>query len=292
MKIKSAFYGSRDQKRGADVTDRLRSLQSVGGRLLVQASNSLVGDPAPNEEKQLIISAEIDGEPRQWYLPEHSWGLYPSSETRELGLFYTNNASPLWLLNHVMPQIAKAAAGKIDVLASAWHPLDACPFPQISSPYREASHLTIALQILSLLEIAAQVGSYTRVWFLEHDVLYPEGYFDAPPLRSENEVLANWNYRGLCATGWQFKMQNDEPLHQMAMDFSFARNHFRQVVVECLKRSDKVMLEPSTKIRRDTKLPAVHVNHGNHFTSHFNVYSKNTVAMLPYWGEWSTWWTR
>jgi hypothetical protein len=121
------------------------------------------------------------------------------------------------------------------------------------------------------------------VSFLEHDVLYPEGYFDYPDF--ETGVCTNMNYKGICADGWQNKTANHEPLHQMTMKFDEALVHFEALIKEAIAKGG-VLLEPQSK-RSKWKCvhPAVHMNHGKHFTSHFSIYSKETHQVDEYWGD-------
>ncbi len=83
-----------------------------------------------------------------------------------------------------------------------------------------------------------------------------------------------------------------EFLHQMVMDHDFALKHFHTALDGYL-RGDGCNLEPDVKrVRRHTALPAIHVNHGRHLTSHFSIYSKQTVPEIPYWGPAARWWGR
>jgi hypothetical protein len=137
-----------------------------------------------------------------------------------------------------------------------------------------------------LLYQAREIGQYEYVSFLEHDVFYPEGYFDFPEI-SDGEIITNMNYMGLCRDGWQPLRQFDEPFHQMNMRFSDAIKHCESILPNALIRNSG-LIEPQNLKRSKWKCknPAVHVNHGHHFTSHYNVYGKNNIYLEDhYWGD-------
>ena len=52
------------------------------------------------------------------------------------------------------------------------------------------------------------------------------------------------------------------------------------------------LIEPQNLKRKQWQCihPSVHINHGYHFTSHYNVYSKKGIYTVhPYWGDYSKW---
>ena len=62
LKIRKAIYGVlNDPNRCVDVTKQLQAMVREG-RLVVQASNAIAGDPAPFVVKQLRVDYVIDGE--------------------------------------------------------------------------------------------------------------------------------------------------------------------------------------------------------------------------------------
>ena len=64
LQIRRAIYGVlNDPSKTVDVTERLRSMVQEG-RLIVEASNRLAGDPAPFIVKQLRVDYTINGEER------------------------------------------------------------------------------------------------------------------------------------------------------------------------------------------------------------------------------------
>jgi hypothetical protein len=127
---------------------------------------------------------------------------------------------------------------------------------------------------------------YRYVSFLEHDVMYPVGYFDYPEF-DRGEVWTNVNFAGINREGWQHKGQNDEPMHQMTMRIEDALEHFHGILGNALT-TNSGLIETQILNRKQWNAanPAIHINHGSHFTSHFNIYRKdNTYTSHPYWGE-------
>jgi hypothetical protein len=167
-----------------------------------------------------------------------------------------------------------------------WEPMPENPFYQVRSWYQSQSHLNQLLQIMQCLYAAQETGEYDYVSFLEHDVMYPEGYFDFPEFE-RGIVLTNMNYGGLCINGWQERGQDDEPFHQMTMRFEDAIEHCLSILPNALK-TNSGMIENQTirRIQWNCQNQAIHINHGVHFTSHNSIYRKDNLSLTHnYWGE-------
>ncbi len=208
----------------------------------------------------------------------------------KLGIFYTNNNNQRTLptILECLNRIKIASDGKADVITSVWYPIKENPFAEYNSWTKQSSHLNQVLQILQLLYIARSTGEYEYVSFLEHDVLYPEGYFDFPDFE-EGKLLTNMNYGGLCLDGWQKRNQHEKPLHQMTMRFQDAIKYFENILPNALITND-ASIEPQNmdNIQWNCENEAIHVNHGMHFTSHYSIYSKTNVEKNHnYWGSYN-----
>jgi len=134
---------------------------------------------------------------------------------------------------------------------------------------------------------ARDINQYDTVSFLEHDVLYPEGYFDYPKILP-GTVITNMNYMGINKQGWQGVPIKHEPFHQMTMRFDEAIAHCESILANALI-TNSGMIEPQLPniIRQKWECinPAVHINHGGHFTSHFSIYSTTDLKDHDnYWG--------
>lgn len=287
MLIHEATYGRDDV--GIDVTPRLRSLVQ-NGRLAFTVSPALFGDPTSGKTKTLRFAYELPIEGRREH--EATDGrivILPASPTKNIGIFYTTQILDPKYFRRVLDQLA--AVNTIDVITCAWHPIADNPFPEIGWPYHVRIHLTLVLQILKLLHHARELGPYERVFFLEDDVLYPEGYFEIEPFAED--VLQNTNYMGLFERGFQKAMPHrQQPLHQLVMKLPAAIDHFTQRLAQALTVG-VVEVEPYERpwATRRTREPSVHINHGRNFTSHFNIYSKEEVTdWHPYWGAAASWW--
>ena len=287
MKVLDATFGHGNDV--VDVTTRLQSL--VRNRhLLLTVSNTLFGDPCPGRVKTLRFTYELSGDGRKYSheAEEHEIVFVPRSGNKNVGIFYTNLSISPKYLQRVLEQLARAR--NVDIFTCPWSPIPDNPFPELDWFYPVPHHLTITLQILKLLHTVDRLGGYEYVFFLEHDVLYPEQYFEIEPFTED--VLSNINYIGLSEKGFQPNHWNHEPLHQLAMRLPPAIEHFTSCLPELLTRGT-LPLEPSGRTwttRRSTE-PAVHINHGNHWTSHFTIYSDDQIEKShPYWGSAASWW--
>ena len=280
MKILNATYG------GKDVTSILQS--KVNGEVLnIAASNAIAGDPKPGVYKKLIVEYEVNGQKFTAEAGEGSVLSIPFTGTNKLGIFYTNNRIDLHVIKNSISTIQTAARKhEVDIITSVWEHIPDNPFHEVVCNVKTGNHFNIAYQICSLLETARLNMSkrYDTVSFLEHDVLYGEDYFNYEPF--EGNVICNHNFIGLCKEGFQPKGQGDEPLHQLTMKFDFAVEHFKNVLFRSIVA--QALLEPThdpVYTRRQSVQPSIHVNHGRHFTSHFNIYTKKYFAEHPYWGN-------
>lgn len=279
MNIISAYYG------GVDCTEVVRS-KVRNGSLILRCDNNIIGDPAVGVHKQLVVN--IDG--KEYRANEGETLVYPKRQNKKLGVFYSNNTRPETFpaIRASLRSIEKAAAGKVDILTCMWNNEPENPFPQYIAWTKTFSHLNQLLQIMQLLYIARRVHNYETVSFLEHDVLYPEGYFDYPEILP-GTVITNMNYMGINKSGWQGVPVKHEPFHQMTMRFDEAIKHCESILENALV-TNSGLIEPQIPniIRRKWNCinPAVHINHGGHFTSHFSIYSTTDIKDYdPYWGK-------
>lgn len=281
MEIINATYG------GRDCTDIVKS-KVTGERLVIRSSNDLCGDPLVGQVKYLEINWKLDGTEYNEKVREGDLITLPKTFHKKLGIFYSNN-------NHqtIYPAIDKsldtiriAAEGKADIVTCVWNRIPNNPFHQLVSWYQSQSHLNQLLQIMQCLYSAKEMYSYEYVSFLEHDVMYPIGYFDYNDFES-GQVLTNMNYGGINREGWQHRGQSDEPFHQMTMRFDDAIKHCESILPNAL-RTNSGMIETQTMKRIQWEAPnqAIHINHGVHFTSHNSIYRRdNTYIEHPYWGN-------
>lgn len=277
LKIISADYC------GKDVTKIVQS-QLINNIVTFKVSNGLFGDPKPNIVKYLTVKYEHDNSINETTVRENNILILPEQPKNEkLGIFYTNNHVPDQFLAESLFSIQKAAKkNNVTVLTSSWEKIKDNPFSNILSNYRISCTFNIAYQITSLLKMAKNIHDFKYVSFLEHDVLYPEDYFDYKPF--DNNVICNVNYKGICKNGFQSSCESQQPLHQMTMNFEFALQHFKEIMY--LSIDDGICLEPD--YGRDTwhsENPSLHINHGRNFTSHFATYKKDYHKSDKYWGE-------
>ena len=271
LQIIKATYGD------SDVTQKVLSLVK-NGELRIRACNDLFGDPKPGVVKILTVVTSEDS----YSAEENSFLCISLKKVNRLGIFYSNN--------NVKPVVKESLftltkfKGIADILTCVWEPIPDNPFYEAIARAKTSSHLNIIIQILQLLYTAKQTGEYEYVSFLEHDVLYPDGYFDFPDF--SEAVMTNMNYKGICSNGFQDRDHAHEPLHQMTMVFDEAIAHFERILLIAIS-DGQVLVEPSdtNRLQWSCLNPSVHVNHGQNFTSHFSIYSKMTHDNDPYWGN-------
>lgn len=285
IKIIKATYGGKDC---IDiVTSKIRD-----NRLILHSNNDIIGDPTPGKLKYLTVEAEINGVKVVRSIQEGKLLALPESSNTKLGIFYSNNNIPeinpaiIASLN----SIYKAAKENVDVYTCMWKHEPKNPFVEYIAWTNTYSHLNQLLQIMQLLYSAKEIKNYEYVSFLEHDVLYAEGYFDYPDF-GPGQVFTNMNYIGMNKDGYQALAQRDEPFHQMTMRFEDAIKHCEKILSNALVNNSG-NIENQDLIRRqwNSRQPSIHINHGHHFTSHYNVYSKTMLFNNhSYWGLHDKW---
>jgi len=279
MQILSATYG------GVDCLHRVKS-KVKGDRLIIMANNDIIGDTSPGYRKSLVVRFDTE----TITVEEGGLLVYPSTNNDRLGIFYSNNINPK--INNAivasLKSIEKAAEEKADILTCMWRNEPENPFPEYICWTHTYSHLNQLLQVMQLLYVARDINDYKYVSFLEHDVLYPEGYFDYPNV-NEGEVITNMNYMGICKDGFQSVPTKHEPFHQMTMRFDEAITHCESILANALVNNSG-LIEPQVgniiRTKWECKNPSVHINHGHHFTSHYSIYSSTDLSKTdPYWGN-------
>jgi hypothetical protein len=279
MRLNSATYG------GVDCTAIVKS-KIKNGSLILRSDNNIIGDPSVGQRKSLIVNIDDN----VYTVPEGGLFVYPKSNNKKLGVFYSNNtkSETFPAIRASLKSIEKAAKNKADILTCMWNHEPENPFPEYIAWTKTTSHLNQLLQVLQLLYVAKQINNYEYVSFLEHDVLYPEGYFDYPEIKPKT-VITNMNYMGINKNGWQSVPVKHEPFHQMTMRFDEAIKHCESILENALV-TNSGLIEPQipniTREKWNCINPAVHINHGNHFTSHFSIYSTTDLKQEePYWGK-------
>lgn len=279
MEIIKATYG------GVDCAHIVKS-KIKGNRLILRACNDIIGDTNPGVVKYLEIEGKYEGEPFFERVKEGNTLVYPKPIYKKLGVWYTNDTTNHPAVKKSLETIKKAAENKADIITCVWNRIENNPFNEIISWNKQSSHLNQLLQILQCLFNAKTIGNYDYVSFLEHDVMYAEGYFDFPEFERGN-VLTNMNYGGLNHNGWQLRGQNDEPMHQMTMRMDDALEHFLYILENALiTNSGMIETQLLNRIQWESPNQSIHINHGKHFTSHYNIYRKdNQYNYHPYWGD-------
>lgn len=272
MNITKATYGD------IDVLDIVRSKIKNSSIKICPSNNLFSCDPKPGILKYLNLTIDnID-----FSIKENEYFEYPiDHQIKKLGIFYTNNNLPK-VVEYCLHDLIKFDK-KADIISCVWKHIPNNPFYEQIAYTKSPNHLNISIQILQLLYVGREHKKYDYVSFMEHDVLYPMDYFDFEDIDSNYNGLINQNYIGLCYKGFQQKNQKDQPLHQITMRFDNAIGHFERMILKAIKERN-VILEPNNLQIRSCKNPSLHINHGQHFTSHFSIYSKSNIH--EYESEW------
>lgn len=277
MKIVKATYGPKD------VLEKVIPYFN-NERIALLVSNHIFGDTNPGSLKKLTIEFE-NGESAESY--ENNYLIYPKMNKEKLGIFYTNNNNSLIdnTINCSLQTIQKSSYGIADIVTCVWEKIPNNPFIEILSQTKISNHLNQVLQILQTLYFSRKENkNYKYVSFLEHDCLYPNGYFDYDDF--SGNCICNMNYIGLSKDGWQDKTRNDKPLSQITMEFNYAIKHFESILPNALIINDGLSEPPhdNNNIKEWNCInPSVHVNHGYHFTSHYKTYSEQKKQRNDHW---------
>jgi hypothetical protein len=254
-------------------------------------------------------------QPQEWTRAlEQAKAVQPFGEPAKLperqrivGVWYTDNSAPAPLLANSLRSIEVAAKQAwrhdVEIVACGWEKPDGLPrgmtFVRFEGE-RKRSHATIVKQINEALDAGPIMDV---VSFLEHDVLYPQDYFqkvgDAFAGNPTAAVVSNLDYIGLNAQGWQPVKERHEPMHQLSMRWAFAIENMERASKEA--ESGSALLEPqgdrSNWVRLPASpglglMPAVHVNHNaGRFTSHGDVcYAPAISTNHSHWGEHRNFW--
>jgi hypothetical protein len=217
-----------------------------------------------------------------------------------LGCWYSNNEINPKIMRSSLASISRAQQRSketdVNVRTCTWEDIAENPFKGFKTHFKLSSHFGIAIQILRTIYEEERAGNtYNAVIFLEHDVLYPEDYFDRVgrvfEANPEAYGVSNLDYIGMNHTGWVKVHTRHEPMHQLSLRHDFAKYHFECVLKKCIIDGAE-MLEPNDKsmfiqIPFVGEKPSCHLNHSRHFTTHFTIYDKdsNGLTVHPYWGD-------
>jgi len=75
------------------------------------------------------------------------------------------------------------------------------------------------------------------------------------------------------------------------MTLDFAIKNFEQKML-ITKQQGWAFIEPDYVDQYETINPAVHINHGKHFTSHFECYASANTTKNNYWGNYKKIWKK
>lgn len=239
------------------------------------------------------------------------WGSRVQRPRKKLlGLWYSDNSAPRSLLQHSLVSVLKARGETlkhaVTIAGCVWEPIPGFEGFGLSlfEGVKTRSHSAILSQIEQAYRKATANGEeFDGVCLLEHDVLYPENYFDrvgdALALNPNAPVVSNRDYIGLNGTGWLKTKVYDHPLHQLTLRPEKFLSNLERAREEAGK-GGQVYLEPDrggdtstwVELNATGSMPAVHVNHTARFTNHGEVCyeAQGYTATHSHWGEAKNWW--
>jgi hypothetical protein len=76
------------------------------------------------------------------------------------------------------------------------------------------------------------------------------------------------------------------------MRFDEAIEHCESILPNALIRNAGSIDKPQNLIMKQWYCtnPSIHINHGEHFTSHYSIYTKDIFTNHEYWGEYKSVW--
>jgi hypothetical protein len=265
----------------------------VGHRELgIEATEAIYEDFGKRVSEQNWQSLKAEAEQKQPFGEP-----VPKKRLNLLGIWYSDCTAPTIKKSAQTVKAAAQQTRKHNTTLSAvtWQDFPDNPFDkqgewQEFEGAKVKSHATILKQIRQATDGVRQWDGDRweypdAVLFLEHDVLYPEDYFDrigdALLANPNAPVVSNLDYIGLCDTGWQRVRERHEPLHQLTVRWDHFQQNLKRAEADC-DRQGWCLLEPEgdrsnwVRLAPVGSMPSVHINYpprkeGQRFTSHGDV---------------------
>lgn len=277
---------------------------------------------APFGETHDYVSKEIVQSKYVELFPTAKKAMSSMNERKLLAVLCTTNKINAQLLQQVIQCIKRAAdltkQIKVEVVCVSWEPIEGIPFENLVTPFRNLDWLNYIFQIKE----AILTHQSHIVTILEHDVLYPEDWFDRIASSWDNNKYGVWmdDYIGMNESGYLAVKERHQPMSMMSAASFYLSGVLDKKVNECIRRIHEpdgyqtkygwACVEPDNKT--DFKIveysgirPAVHVNmnhqgewgtgqegRNHHFTSHCEVcYEADSGGVISheYWGDYRAW---
>jgi hypothetical protein len=283
LDIMSASYGA------SDVLDKVKNLVAIGANKFKAVPFLLGVEEGKGRKFKCVyrykgIEAELEVEEGQEV-------EIPKKLNDRLGIFYTNNNHEK-TINKTLANLAsiRQANPNFDVIVCSQKDIPDCPFKVILSLFKESSIANLIVQVLQALYEAKKLNQYKYVSFLEHDVMYPPGYFEYDDF--DTDILHNRSYRGVCEKGFQNFGGQFPILSQMTVKIDKAIAYFEICWAKTIRAEHVDSVEPSGSVTWFyANAPAVHINRPS-LTEHHNFFTINYLdESESYWGHYSSLWT-
>ena len=145
-----------------------------------------------------------------------------------------------------------------------------------------------SLAIMTKLHAALLAAEYENCFIIEHDVLYPPGYFDRDP----GEL--SYSRNGFFLTPEGFIERQSPPLSTLAGNRDrllegvegLLREHFTRGKVKWMEFG---LHEPGGCTFREYSIPFIDIRHG---TNHTGKREGRTIEALPHWGHYLKLWDK
>jgi hypothetical protein len=276
----------------AGIADHNQHLKETGAKAYFNKS-LFTGDRCPFDEAHEYIHPDAVQREYIAYFLEAKKAM-TMRRFKVLGVFCTTNQINPELLQTVIKRIQIAAENAqecdVEIVTCPWLHIADNPFEETLSFSKAYGHLNYALQIKQVLS----KHKSDIVAVLEHDMLYPDNYFDNIVKNWDNTRYGVWNlnYEGINDSGFLNVRQRDAPFSTLAAARFYFDAHMNKKLDEALSRfgtgNASIFIEPELadfKILPYTgEKPCLHVNmnqrggwgtgsvgKNHHFTNHCEV---------------------
>lgn len=227
---------------------------------------------------------------------------------KKAAIYYTNNRANGKVLDHCFTQL-QSVLNDVPLFCISQHPI---PYPNQLHYYECVGELPFALRSISyqMLQGCIAAEGFDLIFFCEHDVFYPEGYFDWEPDNKQPHKTQYYNDNVIFTCGKGYFKRGTDRLPDVMGPCSMGTG-FRECLIDALDkrilRNDKggrILYSEVGNCKeekkdgwkvapRTTEYPALDIQHGDNYTRH-KLSRRNTQFYHydEYWGSFHELWQR
>ena len=195
-------------------------------------------------------------------------------------IYYSNNRVAPRLQRFCLEALGSAVSqAGAELVCVTWEPVPAPGARQIVWPHRVANHCNVYQQILAGIALArGQVVS-----LVEHDVLYPPGYFEAIAEAGTDGLCYNTNVWRLNRHGF-FRADGSHLLSNCGGRCGAVARAIRSKLAEARSGGFPEWAEPEADLEFTAPRPVIDVRHGSNFTGDRRPRNGRYRTRIDYWG--------